>query len=393
MALNRRALWLLFWALVAAITLVSLLPFNFVWPSPHVGIEVRPIDPGPGDALRNIYSFLPLGLLAALIHPPQLRAGRLLLLSGLMVVFAVVLQIGQLYLPQRVPSVGDAANNVIGLGLGVLLASAGGNIGRSWLARALAPSARTPAAVLLLGGLWFLAPLAFAPLPSVLLENAQYLAESPAFERDLILRRAAVYFALLSLAVQSGLLSRRRLGWAMLWLFAIKLAIVGVDFSRADLLAAGLALAVLFGFGAHSRAIDIARALFLLALIVWDGWFPFQLRDWPAAFEWRPFVAMLEGRPLIASLWALCFKLAVIAALLLSLARLMQRWRPAVLAVLLLFAAQELAQRYIDVGTPDITNLLLVLLLGGVLAGLDRQTRTGWPEPVGTQHADPVQRF
>ena len=156
----------------------SLYPFNFSanghWLRQGLLLFTQPdLHMGRGDLVGNLLLFAPYGFVATLLCHGQ-RHGRvtgqwvLLLAQGLLL--ALVLQLAQLWLPSRVPALGDVVANAGGMLLGVAAAllahrvapAATGDSANLLLGRALAPAVLM---LLWLGYQWF--PL----VPTIDLQN------------------------------------------------------------------------------------------------------------------------------------------------------------------------------------------------------------------------------
>lgn len=133
-------------ALAGAIALVSLEPFDFqLWPlgpnaldEPLHRLRINPFWQPRADIAANVLAFVPVGLLSALRRRGDWAALGAALCGWL--AFAVALQLCQLYLPSRVPSLGDAAWNGLGLAIGAACGVAAA--ARSWPGLPLGPGRR-----------------------------------------------------------------------------------------------------------------------------------------------------------------------------------------------------------------------------------------------------------
>jgi VanZ family protein len=114
---------------VVLVTLGSLYPWHFAWPSSlsaawsHM-MNQRPWWTGTRDVVSNVVLFVPLGVLGwAVLRPsrwPMLLAVALVV--GVGVAFAFALQVAQIFVPRRDPVCSDVVWNTSGLLVGVLLA-------------------------------------------------------------------------------------------------------------------------------------------------------------------------------------------------------------------------------------------------------------------------------
>jgi VanZ family protein len=114
---------------VLLVTLGSLYPWHFAWPSSlsaawtHM-INQRSWWTGPRDVVGNVVLFVPLGVLGwAVLRPsrwPMLLAAALVV--GVGVAFAFALQVAQIFVPRRDAAWSDVVWNTLGLLAGLLLA-------------------------------------------------------------------------------------------------------------------------------------------------------------------------------------------------------------------------------------------------------------------------------
>lgn len=133
----------------------SLWPFNITSPDPALFAKFHLTFSdvyGRRDFLANTLLFLPIALFGVLGAPSRSqlwRRGCLIAFGGL--AFALILQLGQFFIPSRKPDLLDVIANAVGLAFGGML---------SWLAwhvasRPLWQDIRLPPLPTLLFGLWF----------------------------------------------------------------------------------------------------------------------------------------------------------------------------------------------------------------------------------------------
>ena len=119
----------LLWIVIIIIIYGSLYPFHFVWTDPAQidwldwGMQVRQRTTN-GDVLSNFLTFVPLGYFAFASQATRpvgyFRKVLVILFWGAVLAFAM--QIVQFYTPTRIPSVGDALINILGICAGVAIA-------------------------------------------------------------------------------------------------------------------------------------------------------------------------------------------------------------------------------------------------------------------------------
>lgn len=369
-------------ALIATAVLIaygSLFPFEFVDPS-QLGRSLRAMLRNAslwshgGDVLGNFVLFLPLGVLASL-DPVRPCAWQRLVPTWLAAMaFAALLQVLQLYVPQREPAVSDVLWNGIGMAVG------------QWMGLLLGPSRegqgaragreRDPVALALLValtlGLW--SPL----VPTIDWQNVKdalkpLLALRVAEWRLVHAAAAAAMALVLWEAVGSGarsVVDRERLPrWRLvvpvsawvLGVLAVKPFIAGQAIHASTIVGFGAGLALVSAPRSVRGRQGVALGAALLSLVIHQV-LPWQWRPMPAPFHWLPFEAMLEGS-MLANAWSL-FGLVTMLGFVLWVSR---ELGAATLPVAMLLSAgllvTEWLQRWMEGRTPDITAAVVALLL------------------------------
>ena len=362
----------------ALISYGSLYPFDF---SAHEGglaevgeLFTRPdLRMGRGDFVGNLLLFAPYGFVAALLAR---RPSHLALLLGLGSLLALALQITQIWLPSRVPALGDVAANIAGTLLGI--ATAG-------LARQAMPSLtgnRAQPAFAPLGlALCWLAYQWFPFVPTLDLQNVtnalKPLLLSPQLDATRALHTAIAWLAFFKLC---DLLSANRasgptLAATGMFIVGAKVLIVGASISLNNVLGLGLALTLL-PWRKRPSALPVLIIAMLLSLFL-SGLAPFALRDTPQEFHWIPFTGMLEG-DMGNNLMNLIEKTYFYGALILLMSWHGARPLPAATAVASCLAAVEVLQLFVGSRTAETTDPVLALILGFVIRiGMSPRQRSG----------------
>ncbi|ENO90583.1 VanZ family protein [Thauera linaloolentis] len=318
-----------------------------------------------GDLVGNLLLFAPYGFVAASMagtrkHHP---ASALAVLLGLGGSLALALQIAQLWLPSRVPALGDVFVNIAGMLLGVTAAG---------LARRLMPSLpgnRKPLIPLGLALSW-LAYQWFPFVPTLDLQNItnalKPLLLSPQFDAPRTLHTAVAWLAFFKLwdIIAAGRTSSLMLAAVGVFIVGAKVLIVGAGISLNNVLGLGLALAFLRWRNAPS-ALPVLLIAMLLSLFL-SGLAPFAIQSTPEAFHWIPFTGMLEG-DMGNNLMNLIEKTYFYGALILLMARHGAHPVPASIAVAGCLIAVEAAQIFIAGRTAETTDPVLALILGFVI--------------------------
>ncbi|WP_068636885.1 VanZ family protein [Thauera butanivorans] len=345
----------------------SVYPFDF---SPHAaGLEefialfTSPeLAMGRGDLVGNLLLFAPYGFIAALHARTKPALMRLLWLGAAL---ALVLQIVQLWLPSRVPVLGDVVINIAGMALGVAAARLAAPLLPS-TAGSKSPSTLFPASLMLC---WFTYQW-FPLVPTIDLQNVinalKPLLLSPQLDIARTLHTAVAWAAFFKLSehvlVKHG--TAPTLAAAALAIVAAKAMIVGASISLNNVLGLGLAIAML-PWRSKPTALPALIVAMLLSLFV-SGLSPFSMQSTPQAFHWIPFTGMLEG-DMGNNLMSLVEKVYFYGALILLMAWHGARPMPAAFAVAICLAIIEAAQIFIVGRTAESTDPALALILGFVI--------------------------
>jgi VanZ family protein len=354
---------------VTLIAYGSFFPFDYV---PHVPSQadlvhlflVWPRRISTADAAGNLLLFLPLGLcMAALIRRrwawiPAMLAG---------IAFAWVLQYLQFWFPSRDPSASDAwfntAGIVLGLGLGAWLRA----LTHRHTARLMEAPPLWPVAVGL--ALLWLAYRWFPLVPSldiVNLHQALWPLRSLSWNRAHVLHDAAgwlLWFLLLRHTPWHGLSDR------VTATFAVTVLLVEPFFwhsvvSLSNVLGLLLALAVRPWFLREPAAARRVVVVLLTSILI-SGLTPWPRLPYALSFMWMPFAGLLNGN-MIGNTAALINKCYLYGGVILLLGQIGLRFP---LAGLLLGSGLwgiEWLQRFSPGRTPELTDPLLALLLGGI---------------------------
>ncbi len=368
---------LIFAAVILLIVYGSLYPFDFFAPSPDelrsrlaaltsLHLTLR------GDMLGNFALFVPFGFCGefALVRRqvdavPTLR----LFLAGL--VLALALQLGQLALPTRDPSLVDVCLNAVGIAGGLLLARIPG-VKR--LALGLSPTHRADVP-LYLAGLWIISQL--LPLVPTLDLSAVRTALKPLLQQPVFAIPDAVLYCVAWLAVlhmldRPSLATRlgKLLPFLPLAVLAPQPLIVSGEITLAEVsgsMAAGLAW-----FAGRSRLSPMVLGALLLAATLAANLLPWEAVAWARDFHWVPFASLLEGN-MASNSAALLRKLFLYGGAVWLFRAGGGTWPGAAIVVLLAVSVQEAAQIVSRRGTPDITDPLLAVIVAVALAAIDRQ--------------------
>jgi VanZ family protein len=385
---NRTAGWLL--AIVLFLIVYgSLFPFAFDWSRADGPLEALThlgfARTTRGDIAANLLLYFPAGLLLAWLLALRMGALAAILATaiiGLLLSFSIELL--QFFEPKRVASLTDMLLNAAGTLAGALAGLVGVH-GRSrlrsgWLAVAL----REPIAVALVVCWLLVRLLPLAPTLDVQKwRNAREpLATAPWW---VPLESARLFVAWTVVGYAASAAGRRRLDWA--WLFVIaaiavlgRIVIIGKVLMPAEVAAiavsipAALILARLGTTGASILAWSIA------ALAIVRGLEPFTFAIDTRAIALAPFGTGLAGSSEMA-LPVLLDKVFFSASLVWLLTRAGHSMLWATILAMGLLLGIEVLQVWLPGRTPNVTDPLLAVVAGGVIALLQGTASGGAPAP------------
>lgn len=351
----------------------SLYPFNFSAAEPDALARLfsdRKLFTSTGDMLGNVLLFAPLGLISVMNWAPAwgiTRAAMSAVVMGFSI--ALGLQILQIFLPARDAALADVIWNMAGMLCGAL---AGGYIttNRPGLT-SLSPDQMTP--LFLLVGIvaieWF--PL----VPSLDLElikhNLKLFGSTPVSWGTPLWQGIAVAM-LAGHLLAYGIKLRDSTFWLALLLIAIGIGKLFIkDMSTQPSAQVGLALGGM-GWAVTRHVAEVHRrtvvGLLLILCYTASALHPYELRDVIAGISWLPFATMLEGS-MIHNVQSLASNLIFYVSILYVGARATGRLASATLGLTLWVLVMELMQTLIKGRAADITEPILVLLVGQALAG------------------------
>lgn len=363
-----------FFLITALIAYGSLYPFDWHIPDPaalrsDMNDLLRFGVTGRGDLIGNLVLFVPFGLTGMLAFT---RRGTTASVAGWLlaggICFATLLQVAQFLLPTRAPSGFDTLVNAFGIMAGI------------WLAR-LRPLAAIPHPlgglnlVLLLGACWPLAQL--LPLIPTIDEANVRNALKPLFIagggsvseglRIFVAWLAALY--LLDHAPRSRDLTRW-LAWLPLATLAIQPFILGAVITLGELTGALAAAAIWLVLG--RQIAPLLLGITLMTMVIATNLLPWEAALLTRPLSLLPFSGFLSGNMLVNA-EALLEKVFLYGVTIWLLMRggMPLRWSSSLVVLALLL--QELMQTQAVNGTAEITDPLLAVVLGLLLAGTGKQ--------------------
>jgi len=320
-------------------------------------------DWGAGNALANVVLFIPYGFFGALVLgalQPALRWPLVFVSGGAL---ALGVQVGQLWLPARVPDPGDAAINLVGLVLGAALASL------PWGRLQISTEAR-PDVMLFIPALLIVCWVAYKWFPYVptldwytIKQGLKPLLVEPRFEWLGVLRNLVGWLVLAALWRDC----RLRESWLLVFLPVVVLAQAGIANNPLALDSAVGAALALPAWWLLARLADrpaVPVMFLLMVLLVVQGLHPFEWA--PSSFHWVPFEGFLTGS-MGLNLLSLLFKMHLYGGLVWLVFRNTRLPGAALLVPVLLVALVEMAQTQVAGRVAEITDPLLCVLIWSVI--------------------------
>lgn len=360
----------------------SLYPFNFssVQPSAEtIEAFLRSWQHfgGRGDVLGNVALFVPYGFLGMLSLPPKnAEVKRFILLCVIGLAVAAGVQVVQLYLPSRDAALGDVAWNVLGCLIGAALTLPA--------AVRLRLAAEIPAfdvmVPLALIACWFASELVpFVPTLDLQAykDSLKPLLQAPVFDTTNFLRTYVSLLVVCTLAarIKTALPFLLLIALGMIGFLLGKLVIVQNAVTLADVAAVAAAYASWVAFLQFYQARAKVCVLLLIAIMAYMGLEPFSPRGTAAEFHWLPFQGSLGGS-MVVNASVIARKIFMTGALVYLLSDAGRRLVPAVVLGVILTAVVEVAQVWVGQHTPEITDPLLVVLVGLAFLALGGRSRT-----------------
>ncbi|MDP5132874.1 MAG: VanZ family protein, partial [Paraglaciecola sp.] len=340
----------------------SLYPFQFTFEIPSSNVVNKLLDfnifhTKITDAVANVLLFTPLGIL--LFYRSLKLQQSLLSMFLLCFVFAFMIQVTQLYLEARVAYGADAIWNVIGFANGIAI---GNLINRFYQVDSFRLERDKIINLVLLALLIVALLRPFSPTldPGLIWQNVKQLFAIERVNLADILDSLAIYILLVAVIAQLNL----RLQYAfILVLLSLLLQFFMVDGGALlnDIAAALLVIPLCFlnhRFKSYSIWSGVAVGCYFFANVT-----PFEFSDSIKRFYEIPFQAYLSGSMMVnASAMIYKFTFFVTILWLVRSVDVSLRKMTALLAGIVFII--ELLQTRLILGTPDITDVLLVLFAG-----------------------------
>lgn len=365
------------WLLLGVIALIgygSLYPFNFNFDGsyPTLNAALQQLSwarAGRADRVRNVLLYVPLGFCLMLLLRIRLGFGLAALTSTLLgALLSLCIELAQVYLTIRVPSLMDMSLNA----LGTLLGAVGGVVWRSLSGLVyLPPNTRTRSGdrsalvVLITWVMWRLAD--FELMVSL---TRLKLALRPLLEWDFSLQ-LTLRFLVMWLVVAQAVLSyahRQRSNEVLLAVIAIvlvgRLLFVTPAFIPSELLALVLLLPTLIILHKFRSAPQSAVVLIAFAMLfIYERLMPFNFGSMQHNFDFWPFLDWIhQGMPINADL--LLRKLFIFGALIWLLKDAGLPMQTALVGVVLTVLGLEVVHLWQPGHSSSLTDPTLALMMG-----------------------------
>jgi VanZ family protein len=319
-----------------------------------------------GDALGNLALFVPFGIAGGLAFSSQAMVKRSAMVLAMGFFLALGVQLAQVYFPPRTPAIVDVAWNLLGASAGLATMSGVRHYAMP-LAGSWSAGHKAAAGIV---ALWLATELApFVPsLDMQLLKNtARALLQLRLSPVQILWHASGVLVAARALRI---LVPGNRVHRALLVLIALVLAgkiiVAGREPNVSTIAGFVLGYAVAYFVRNQLHRADPLVLAALLAAYTLRAMQPFQLQMHPARFSWIPFAGMLQGSMSVN--FQVLIESTFLFTAVLGLIRMKgMRVGPSTVVLALWVAALEFAQRYIPGRSPDITEPLLVLVIGLLL--------------------------
>jgi VanZ family protein len=362
------------WLLIGVVALIaygSLYPFNFKPDAVNGGVwqalgQLSWARAGRGDRISNVLLYLPLGFCLFLLLSARLRRiGSLLVATLCGTAFSLGIEVAQVYVSMRVPSLTDLSLNTLGTAIG----ATGGlawRLATLWMhlpQRAERPTRDSTAGLLIgLWVLWRLAPY----VPHFDLAKLK-TALRPLFDPQLDVALTFVYLTFWIVISQAlaSIVSRARQLEALLVLIAVvlvgRLLVADQAFVPSELVALVLLLPLLVV--TDRLTLGPRRTLLLLSvLVIFLGYrlTPFELAATPRAFDFWPFKVWFAagmGESLRSIDWSrVCGEIFLFATVLWVIQYCGATVKTAAIAMVGLTLATEIVQLWLPGQTGSLTD-------------------------------------
>lgn len=371
-------------SIVAVIMHGSLYPYAFRVPPGNlgpVGTLIHSWAKPPtsfGDLVANILLYMPFGFFAMLaLRPGPQRRLLLVTLTGL--VLCTAIEITQFYDEGRVTNMSDVYLNTFGTWLGGI----GGTLVRSqsrWpLLRTL--SAKPIPSLLLIAMLGY---HLFPYVPTIDLhkywDSLKPIVLYPSLAPYPIFRYFALWLTVSYLIAAAA--GRRRsqlyIPFFIAFVFGAKIFIVTLELTAPEVIGAAVAVAAWVLALSRMRAAPLAVAAVLCTMVIALRLEPFDFHAATGQFGWLPFRSYLSGS-LEVNIKSFFEKFFLYGSLVwISSEAGLRLWKATCIVATLLFVT-SLAEIYLPGRSAEITDAVMTLITGAIIAMMNRVVRDHEP--------------
>jgi VanZ family protein len=364
-------------AVVLVIAYGSLYPFSF---HSRPGSPVQNLAASYGlrdsraDILANILLYLPFGFFT--IQALRRRAGAWQVAAATFAGMALStsMELLQFYVPGRDSSLADVGSNTLGSLLG---ACAGVLLSGKFGLSALQPVHRHLSSTLIL--VCWLAYRLFPYLPDTDLHKYWHavrpLLVEPVLEPWALYRHTVIWLVL-ALALDElcdGIWKRIAFPLLVPFVLGSRILIVDLALSPAEVLGAVIALLCWFGFLARLPVRNLLIFVLFIGLVIVQALEPFRFSATARPFTWVPFRGFIYGS-LSLNVQSFLEKTFLYGSLVWLAMRAGVSWRKAVLACGGLVFGLRLLQVYLPDRSAEISDVIILLVVGSVIGLLDRES-------------------
>ncbi|KXI28495.1 acyltransferase family protein [Paraglaciecola hydrolytica] len=361
----------LLYLIIFAIIYGSYYPFNFQFADTS---EVRILTlinfsfwkSSVSDLIANTVLFIPFGFVISKAFHSQItiKYASQYLLFGF--VLAFLIQVGQVWTPERIPWGGDAIWNVIGCLFGIFLAKVF-SLSHLHFSHTLSPYLSI---CLYLGlALVFIKLAPYSPSLDfgVLKTNLKNIIAHPHIDWYW------TYESVVTWLIAFYLLSQAQLKWLttdkfvllVVTVLSVKFLIINNNINISQIVGASIALV---SWGSLKALIN--KQLLLVAfgfVIVLNGLHPFELKPLPSDFHWLPFTGSLNGNILL-NIIAMSKKTVFYISAVWLMFLVTKKLRFSTITVALVVFIGEYSQRFVTDSVAEITDAILVFFGGYILS-------------------------
>lgn len=356
----------------------SLYPFNFQFEH-HDFKELLGLDFDRGglfklgDLLANVVLFIPYGFFGFIVT--TIGANKLIRLLAIAfggILFSVLLQFLQLYLPDRVVSVSDVVWNTLGIILGITM----GAISWRWLSSVdrKIKNWYSPQGFLVVSWLAFeLIPFVPTLQVDLIRDNIKSFLNTPFSTIEMLLHLVA--WITVGYLIRS--ISNKNLIFPMLILLTLgaKIVLVANQITPSALIGGILAILFWWPFVRYIKEHNkiVMLPIFLISIVSLNALAPFEFKAQTASFGWLPFSGFLDGSMLLNS-QALCEKFFLYGSIIWFVRTTTSSFKAAAIFVAFWTLLIEITQLFVKHHTPEITDPILVAIVAFILHLIETRT-------------------